>query len=944
MPVRAATTMSTKENFNPFAAMKKLMKSLVLFAAAAMALTSCENEAMNEGIEANDTYTMTFVAGAPESRTSVDVDIVNKTTTFAWSEKEQVAFVQSRGSKANRVDSNKFEKSGETATFGATFSAINDATGNYNYIAVYPSSNYATDNLTTDFANDKLRVEIPANQTLTANSFDPKADLMVSRPISAASNITTAQSLEFTRLAAIGRMNLKGVEDGENIEKIVFTIGDASTKLVGRHTIKFTDGTINEASYHGTNTITLTTPLNGEFPATKTGTPIYFTCLEGNYSGAYSVEVTTNLATYSTDANKSIAKENALSFKAGDVLGFNLTVGNRVERDFSIDYSGEYVIVAKRSTGNFFYMTPDLGTASTKRFQAVDTGVSTLASVTTNADYVWTVAKDGNTYTLAAPNGQFASWTSGNSAALSNDAYALNIEQVEGQEYYKISSASTTARIIALNSSNNYFAFYEGSGIQDLYLVPNIVETKTLQSIAVSGQTTEYTVDDTFNFDGTVTATYTGDTTGNTYTAVIAEGYTVSEPDMTQAAENVEVTVTYEGKTASYTVTVKEKQQADAPAWTLVTSLNDITADAKYILVANGYALANTKGSKGQPLAKAITISNNTLVEDSNFNNAQQFNIVKGTDTYTITVADGTNYLYCTNDNNGLRIDTTADEWKITSAGTNVFYFQDTKQSRYLSAYNNQDWRCYTGTGTGVPKISIYKLASNGEEPETPATPTKLEMSTVSCTAQTETSLTFSWSAVANASGYEVYFDSVSKGTVNTTSYTATGLTAGTSHTIAVKAVGTGNYTTSDAKTVTGTTKSASVEPEQPGDEQTITETQNVYANKGSLSNKVITWDFTNFTLSCAQGSNTNAIRTTDTDHFRAYQGNNLVFTAKNNKKFTKIVITCTSPTYATAMKNSLGSNATASGSTVTWTGSADKISVEMSAQSRFNKVVATIE
>lgn len=554
--------MSTKENFNPFAAMKKLMKSLVLFAAAAMALTSCENEAMNEGIEANDTYTMTFVAGAPESRTSVDVDIVNKTTTFAWSENEQVAFVQSRGSKANRVDSNKFEKSDDgTATFGATFSAINDATGNYNYIAVYPRSNYATDNLATDFANDKLRVEIPANQTLTANSFDPKADLMVSKPISAASNITTAQSLEFTRLAAIGRMNLKGVEDGENIEKVVFTIGDASTKLVGRHTIKFTDGTINEASYHGSNTITLTTPLNGEFPATKTGTPIYFTCLEGNYFGAYSVEVTTNLATYSTDANKEISAEKPLAFTAGNVLGFNLTVSNRVERDLSIDYSGEYVIVAKRNTGNFFYMTPDLGTASTKRFQAVDTGVSTLASVTTNADYVWTVAKDGNTYTLAAPNGQFASWTSGNSAALSNDAYALNIEQVEGQEYYKISSASTTARIIALNSSNNYFAFYEGSGIQALYLVPNIVETKTLQSIAVSGQTTEYTVGDTFNFDGTVTATYTGDTTGNTYTAIIAEGYTVSKPDMTQAAENVEVTVTYKGKTATYTVTVKEEQQ-----------------------------------------------------------------------------------------------------------------------------------------------------------------------------------------------------------------------------------------------------------------------------------------------------------------------------------------------------------------------------------------------
>ncbi len=921
--------------------MKKLMKSLVLFAAAAMALTSCENEAMNEGIEANDTYTMTFVAGAPESRTSVSIS--GDKATFSWSENEKVAFVQSRGSKANKVDSNKFEKSGETATFGATFSAINDATGDYNYIAVYPSSNYATDNLATDFANDKLRVEIPADQTLTANSFDPKADLMVSKPISAASNITTAQSLEFTRLAAIGRMNLKGVEDGENIEKVVFTIGDASTKLVGRHTIKFTDGTINEASYYGTNTITLTTPLNGEFPATKTGTPIFFTCLEGNYSGAYSVEVTTNLATYSTDANKEISAEKPLAFTAGNVLGFNLTVGNRVERDLSIDYSGEYVIVAKRSTGNFFYMTPDLGTASTKRFQAVDTGVSTLTSVTTNADYVWTVAKDGNTYTLAAPNGQFASWTSGNSAALADDAYALNIEQVEGQEYYKISSAATTARIIALNSSNNYFAFYEGSGIQALYLVPNIVETKTLQSIAVSGQTTEYTVDDTFNFDGTVTATYTGDTTGNTYTAVIAEGYTVSEPDMTQAAENVEVTVTYEGKTATYTVTVKEKQPAGAPAWTLVTSLNDITADAKYILVANGYALANTKGSKSQPLAKAITISNNTLVEDSNFNNAQQFNIVKGTDTYTITVADGTNYLYCTNDNNGLRIGTTSDTWKITvaDASKNLFNFQDTKQSRYLSAYNNQDWRCYTNTNNGVPKISIYKLASNGEEPETPATPTELVMSDVICSAQTDTSLTFTWTAVANASGYEVYFDSVSKGTVNTTSYTATGLTAGTSHTIAVKAVGTGDYTTSDAKTATGTTKSASVEPEQPTSgsvtfDFTKPTTLGLTQPTNGSETKVDTVTVDPITMTTTHASTTTRIyNSAGSCDFRCYKnGGSFTFTAPSGKKITKIVFTGTLAVSAN----------TGTLSSLTWTGSANSVKFTASNTNKIKSAVVTFE
>ncbi len=101
----------------------------------------------------------------------------------------------------------------------------------------------------------------------------------------------------------------------------------------------------------------------------------------------------------------------------------------------------------------------------------------------------------------------------------------------------------------------------------------------------------------------------------------------------------------------------------------------------------------------------------------------------------------------------------------------------------------------------------------SGDEPSTPIEPVQLVMSDVTCSnaEQSENSLTFTWSAVDNATAYEIYFDSASKGTVTTTSYTATGLTAGSSHVIAVKAVGDGtNYTTSEAKTCTASTKAAS--------------------------------------------------------------------------------------------------------------------------------------
>ncbi|MBR6864841.1 MAG: Ig-like domain-containing protein [Bacteroidales bacterium] len=77
----------------------------------------------------------------------------------------------------------------------------------------------------------------------------------------------------------------------------------------------------------------------------------------------------------------------------------------------------------------------------------------------------------------------------------------------------------------------------------------------TLESIAVSGQKTEFTVGDTFVFDGKVTATYSD---GSTKTV---SPTSVSEPDMTTAGTK-EVTVSYTEssvtKTAKYDITVND--------------------------------------------------------------------------------------------------------------------------------------------------------------------------------------------------------------------------------------------------------------------------------------------------------------------------------------------------------------------------------------------------
>jgi hypothetical protein len=115
------------------------------------------------------------------------------------------------------------------------------------------------------------------------------------------------------------------------------------------------------------------------------------------------------------------------------------------------------------------------------------------------------------------------------------------------------------------------------TAVEVVYTGEGTFPTATLTKIEVSGQTTEYNVGDTFTFDGTVTATYSDN---STKTVTPTE---VSKPDMTVAG-TPEVTVTYqEGgatATAKYTITVKAA---------------GTSSDAKYSLnpvegTDNGYA------------------------------------------------------------------------------------------------------------------------------------------------------------------------------------------------------------------------------------------------------------------------------------------------------------------------------------------------------------------
>lgn len=104
------------------------------------------------------------------------------------------------------------------------------------------------------------------------------------------------------------------------------------------------------------------------------------------------------------------------------------------------------------------------------------------------------------------------------------------------------------------------FTYHMGTQPLEFTIVVSIdpVTPATLSSIALSGQSTTYEVNETFSFDGTVTASYS-DCSSKTVTPT-----SVSTPDMSTAGSKT-VTVSYtegeETRTASYTITVTEKHE-----------------------------------------------------------------------------------------------------------------------------------------------------------------------------------------------------------------------------------------------------------------------------------------------------------------------------------------------------------------------------------------------
>ena len=124
------------------------------------------------------------------------------------------------------------------------------------------------------------------------------------------------------------------------------------------------------------------------------------------------------------------------------------------------------------------------------------------------------------------------------------------------------------------------------------------------------------------------------------------------------------------------------------------------------------YYLPTSNGSSSAPSASTVTISSNKIV--GNYD-AHLFTVEASSTNWKFK--NGTNYLYVTAANNGVRVGSNSNNVFTLTTKTNGFAMKETVTNRYLGIYATQDWRSYTssdhsnygGKGGSGESINFYK-------------------------------------------------------------------------------------------------------------------------------------------------------------------------------------------------------------------------------------------
>ncbi len=299
------------------------MKNLFKIFAAGVVVLSAALSCTKEQVAPEATQvTLNFVAGnelVGNTKTELGAD----GKTVLWGEHEQLMVVETIDNAAPATENESEEavvSADKTiATFAVSLTA-NNTGAEYVYNAVYPLSSWYGGS-GTNWSAEKVKLGVPYEQTPSLTSFDPKADLLVSRPVKTTSQLNNDLSLEFTRLVALGKMKITGLGESEKVSEIKLTA--TGKVLAGRSYVDLTTGKVIEYGYstQGKDNVVLKYDESLVF---TNGDVAYFTCFPTEFTEGdkFTVVVSTESNIYTKEVT--LAAGQSLQFVEGKSSSFTM--------------------------------------------------------------------------------------------------------------------------------------------------------------------------------------------------------------------------------------------------------------------------------------------------------------------------------------------------------------------------------------------------------------------------------------------------------------------------------------------------------------------------------------------------------------------------------------------------------------------------------------------
>lgn len=291
--------------------MKKIIYTLGIIAASALAFTACQKDQVADALQENNLVTVSFTAEKAGLDTKTAAVEGTDGVSYIWTDSDI------NNIKLFTVGKNESGKEVLTEVSSVTATKVSDTKLTISG-QVEPDSTYTFRAVLAGQWTTKSNNPCVADtQSPSATNFDPAADVLVSKdmtvevPASEESSVaTSALEMQFRRLVVVNKMTLKNIDAGEKVRKVDIT---SNTHLTG----VFSSETGSATGENKTVTLNysgVSVPDGGSFP-------VYFTSIP-NTGHSLTVTVTTDNYIYT----KSFAEGKTIDFTAGQFTKFNVAL------------------------------------------------------------------------------------------------------------------------------------------------------------------------------------------------------------------------------------------------------------------------------------------------------------------------------------------------------------------------------------------------------------------------------------------------------------------------------------------------------------------------------------------------------------------------------------------------------------------------------------------